>query len=44
MEAQDNRHKRERESDTESDTNSESGLDPNRTTEPTPAVEGVKEF
>nr|XP_044613059.1 akirin-2 isoform X2 [Equus asinus] len=39
MEAQDNRHKRERESDTESDTNSESGLDPNRTTEPTPAIE-----
>uniref|UniRef100_A0A9L0RSL7 Akirin-2 n=1 Tax=Equus caballus TaxID=9796 RepID=A0A9L0RSL7_HORSE len=39
MEAQDNRHKRERESDTESDTNSESGLDPNRTTEPTSAVE-----
>lgn len=37
MEAQDSRYKRERESDLDSDTNSESGLDSGRATELTTA-------
>lgn len=44
MEAQENRHKRAREPDMDSDTSSESGLDSSRTTELTSVVEGVKEL
>ena len=44
MEAQENRHKRAREPDGDSDSTSESGLDSSKTAELTPTGEGVKEL